>query len=425
MEDILLVEDSRTFGSLMRRTVEREVGRPCHWVKSLAECSALLEAHPEPFAAALLDLNLPDAPEGEVVDLVRAHGLPAIVFTGELSEDLREAMWDKGIVDYVFKQGLHNLDYVVRLIRRILRNRGLKAVVADGSEPSRGHLARLLRAHGYLVREAARGEDALDLVLEDSDVRLLVTDHDLPGISGAELTRRVRETRSRRDVAIIGVSVEGDGSTSAAILKSGASDFIVKPFQTEELYCRVSQNVDMLNLMDDFAGMAESDVLTGLSNRKRLFEAGARLFAERRRTDRGFTAALLEIDGVEEANRAHGFDAGDAVLRRCAELLRERFAGAPLVARFAGKTFCVLLEAMEASQAQELFDAYRGDLAAHPTRYAGADIPTTASIGVRTTASTTFEAHLKAAEQLLALSREQGRDRVSVSQEPQPSGLLL
>ena len=57
------------------------------------------------YSLALLDLNLPDATEGEVVDLVLSRGIPVVVFTSEINDEIREHIWSKKIVDYVLKEG--------------------------------------------------------------------------------------------------------------------------------------------------------------------------------------------------------------------------------------------------------------------------------------------------------------------------------
>ncbi|GFK92872.1 Response regulator PleD [Fundidesulfovibrio magnetotacticus] len=418
MEEILLVEDSRTFGSLLRRTVEREVGRTVTWVKSRAECEAALAENPHGFAAALLDLNLPDAHEGEVVDVVLAYNVPAVVFTGEMAPGLREAMWEKGIVDYVFKQGLHTLDYVVRLLRRILRNKGLRAVAALADDAERARLTRLLTAHGYQAIPCADARTALETARADASVRLVLTDSILPDATGAELTRSVRETRGLRDVAVIGMAAEHDGEASAALLKSGANDFITRPFMTEEFYCRISQNVDMLNLLDDFADLANRDVLTGLGNRTHLFDAGNRLFTTLRREDRGLAAALIGVDRLKEVNDTHGHDAGDTVLRHVAVLLRQHFRGSDILARLAGDEFCVLDAEMTPEQALDAFDAFRADVAAGPAQYGGLQITVSVSIGLQCAEMASFDALIRSATALLDKAEETGGDQVLLNTDP-------
>ncbi|MCA1743059.1 MAG: hypothetical protein LC631_03800 [Desulfovibrionales bacterium] len=94
---ILVVEDSKIFSYVLRNAVKQELGIDAEFCVSYKEARLLLENEPDRFFAALIDLNLPDAPDGQIVDLVVGKGIPSIVFTGEYSEALRESMWGKRI----------------------------------------------------------------------------------------------------------------------------------------------------------------------------------------------------------------------------------------------------------------------------------------------------------------------------------------
>lgn len=412
MHSILVVDDSKTFGSLMTRLVERETGCPSIWAKTYDDCRQALETAQRPFAAALLDLNLPDAPHGEVVDLALSYNVPSVVFTGDFSDELRATIWQKRIVDYVQKEGMHTLTYVGKLLKRLLRNKGFKTLVVDDSRTARSWTVSLLTAHGYEVYQASDGVEALAILEQHPDVRLMVTDYAMPRMDGVDLVKAVRTKAGMDHLAIIGVSAQGSGPTSVALLKSGANDFVTKPFSAEEFYCRVNQNVDMLNLLEDVTAMANIDFLTGLNNRKFLFDAGRKLFASQLRGDLKLTAAIMDIDFFKKVNDTYGHDGGDAVLKHFAMLLGRRFRGSDVVARFGGEEFCVLLVNMDVTKAADLLNAFREDVAATPAAHGTLQIPCTVSIGVNTGETATFEELLKGADERLYLAKQQGRNRV-------------
>jgi diguanylate cyclase (GGDEF)-like protein len=410
----LVVEDSKTFGSLMRRLVERELGRPCVVARSYRECAAALKEAARPFAAALTDLNLPDAPSGRVVDLVLRHAVPAIVFTGEMNQGLREMMWSKRIVDYVHKRDAHDVNYVAGLLRRLLRNRAMKTLVVDDSEMARRHVAGLLAAHGYEVLQAENARAALRVMDSEPGVKLVIVDYAMPGMDGAALTWAIRQKWSKNQLAVIGVSGLDDAEISVKLLKSGANDYLSKPFQTEEFYCRVSQNIDMLNMIEDISHMASRDFLTGLHNRKYLYETGEQLFANQTRKNLQLTAGMMDIDFFKKINDTHGHAAGDAVLKHFAQLLRTRFRRTDVVARVGGEEFCVLNVNLTPENARKIYGEFREAVSLARVRHEGQEIAYTVSIGVSTEPAATFEDCLKAADALLYRSKQQGRDRVSV-----------
>ena len=78
---VLVVEDSKAMRELLCGYLRQIGGFVGETADSLAGAEALLASNPERFFCAALDLNLPDAADGEVVDAVRAHGVPVIVLT--------------------------------------------------------------------------------------------------------------------------------------------------------------------------------------------------------------------------------------------------------------------------------------------------------------------------------------------------------
>ena len=146
---VLVVEDSRAIASLLVSSIARiEDVTPVH-TGTLQETRKLLAEKADEIFVAVLDLNLPDAPRGEVVDAVQAHGIPVIILTGSLDPDRRQALFRQNIADYVSKRSLSGVDSVVRLVERIWVNREHVILVVDDSAAQRTYLRVLLHNHGY------------------------------------------------------------------------------------------------------------------------------------------------------------------------------------------------------------------------------------------------------------------------------------
>jgi PleD family two-component response regulator len=241
------------FSNLVKRELETQTGMVVALTKSYAETQKLLTDMEEEnffsednFFVAVLDLNLPDAPSGKIVDLARSKNIPSIVFTAEFDDKTRDFIWSKDIVDYVFKRGKQDIQYLVSLIKRIHSNRLIKILVVDDSRVFRNRISSLLEVHQYSVLPAGDGAEALKILGENPDIALVITDYEMPKMDGFDLTQKIREKRDKNEVAIIGISAQGDHGLSARFLKNGANDFICKPFLTEEFYCRVTQNVETI-----------------------------------------------------------------------------------------------------------------------------------------------------------------------------------
>jgi DNA-binding NarL/FixJ family response regulator len=114
--------------------------------------------------------------------------------------------------------------------------------VADGDVVARAELQRALGAAGFAVVEAASGDEALAAALEDGVV-LAVLEVRLPGLSGYEVCRRLREEHGDR-VPIIFVSADRvEPSDRVAGLIVGADDYLVKPVARDEIVARVRRQL--------------------------------------------------------------------------------------------------------------------------------------------------------------------------------------
>ena len=192
------------------------------------------------FFVAIVDLELPDAAKGEAVDLVIEHEIPALVFTGNYNLQSQESFWSKGIADYVRKNSAYSLQYIKRIVKRIYLNRNSKVLVVDDSSAIRQTTAYILGLQRYHVLTAQSGHEALELLREHPDIKVCLLDCYMDGLSGMETAIKMRQTHSRDELEIIGMSSANDHYMSANFIKSGANDFLIKPFLPDELLCRVN-----------------------------------------------------------------------------------------------------------------------------------------------------------------------------------------
>ncbi|MBF0273071.1 MAG: response regulator [Magnetococcales bacterium] len=256
MNTILIVEDSSSFASLLKARIQKALGVEVMLARSLAEANAILKAHLKRFFLAILDLNLPDAPDGEIVDLLVANAIPSIALTGIFKPDLRETCLKKGLLDYFIKDNPRVVDSVIHAIDRIQKNRNARILVVDDSRSARVVLCRFLERHGFTLMDAEDGESALQ-ILREQVVHLVITDYQMPGMDGVKFIQKLRAAHSRNDVAAIGLSSYGNADLAAQFIKAGANDFLVKPYQPEELLCRVYQNIENIERYHDIARLLD------------------------------------------------------------------------------------------------------------------------------------------------------------------------
>ncbi|WP_312404385.1 diguanylate cyclase [Rhizobium sp.] len=407
-ERILLVEDSVALSTLLTQRLEEETGA------TVTRCGSLSAARKNiaegTFLLALTGLNLPDAPNGEILDMLLQEEIPTIVFTAMFDADTRERCTRKKIVDYIVKDGTKTVDKVVQTVSRILANSAHKILVVDDARAARSELVEILNRQNFRVLEARSGRQALEILTNDETIDLVITDHHMADMDGYELTRRIRQSRNSEQLRIIGISSSSDRLLSASFLKAGASDFIYRPFVHEELKCRIDNNVETLAQLTHLRRLAEQDYLTGLANRRHFFAT----MRQRGKEAMQGSIALLDIDHFKLVNDTYGHDAGDAVLQAISLVMADMCIPAKhMPARIGGEEFAICLSQLDAFQAHSFCEELRKRIEERVIEVGNRSISATISIGVvEFEPDETFENQLNAADQLLYLAKANGRNRV-------------
>ena len=423
MPHVLIVEDNRALAGMAEAMIRAECGFEVSIAATMGEALALIDGAAEPFLVAVLDLNLPDACDGEIVDEVTKRGVPAVVLTGSFGDEMRNQMMQRGVLDYVLKSNVAAYEYVARLVKRVSRNRGTEVLVVDDSGTARAVLKHQLSMQLLTVHTAADGEQALKVLQANPKIRLVFTDYNMPGMDGFELTQKIRANHGKDRLAIVGLSGQDDGRLSSHFLKSGANDFLGKPFSYEELLCRVTQNLEILEQIEEIRDAANRDYLTKLYNRRYFFDAGGRRYQQAKSAGGPLSAAMMDIDFFKKVNDNHGHDGGDVALRHMAELLTTAFPD-DLVARFGGEEFCVVIEAPP-EEAFARLDTFRQRVEDTPVDRDGYHFPFTVSVGVTDTLGENLDAMLNIADANLYRAKEGGRNRVVAGEgsgEANPDG---
>ncbi len=113
-----------------------------------------------------------------------------------------------------------------------------RLLVVDDDESNRDMLSRRLRKAGYEVESAEDGRRALDL-LGKHVFDLILLDNMMPGVSGVEVLRRVREKHSPCQLPVIMVTAQCDGASVLAALRQGANDYLTKPMDFPAALARI------------------------------------------------------------------------------------------------------------------------------------------------------------------------------------------
>jgi diguanylate cyclase (GGDEF)-like protein len=414
---ILLVEDSRTYALALSRRLEAELQLPIVVCQSLNELHEVVTEDRASFTLAVVDLNLPDAPRGEAIDFTVQRRIPTIVHTASFDIETRNRIMEREVIDYVPKDSAFTLETVVETARRALSNRQTRILVVDDTAATRKLLTHMLKVQQYQVLEVESGEEALALIQDNPDIRLVVSDYYMPDMDGFELTRRIRRRFASNRLRVIGVSSSSDRMVSVGFLKAGANDFVSMPFIPEELQCRIASNVETLEQIEQLHNLASRDALTGLFNRRYFFESAEKLIAEARAQNLPSAIAILDIDDFKHLNDSHGHDFGDQALAKVARYLAQSVDGAGhLLARIGGEEFAILFPGVNAKAALRLSDHIRLDLSHETLLVDDRQITLTVSIGVaEISGQGSLDQYLIAADRALYAAKHEGRNCVRVA----------
>lgn len=413
MSKLLLVEDSSFFRGMLTNVLGQVHGVEIVAVETKAEAIEAIEESDEPFFLSFLDLNLPDAPRGEVVDVALQHGIPALIFTASYDETLREKYLEKGVLDFVLKDNPARMKYLVNLVQRVHRNRNTEVIVVDDSRFARDICTTLLKKFCLNVITLETAEEVLEELDRNDKVRLVVTDYQMPGMDGFELVSAIRRGFDRDQIAIIGVSAYGDAALSVKFMKHGANDFIYKPYHPEELYTRVAMNLDMLDNVEELTNAATKDYLTGLYNRRYFMDVGGRFNAQAKRAKEPMALAILDIDKFKAVNDTYGHDVGDLVLQHFAKVLEENTNRADdICARMGGEEFAILVRDTNPDAILTYFEKLRATIEATTIDFGSGVLNVTTSIGVVVETELGLDDMISKADGHLYTAKHNGRNQV-------------
>ncbi len=408
---VLLVDDTNAILSLLCTHLGNLVEVESVSARSLAETREILHQQSGDFFLAVLDLHLPDAPNGEVVDLVRSHGIPVIVLTGSVNDEIRKTMLEKQVMDYVIKRHASDIEYITYLVKRVYENQSVKVMAVDDSATFRRFLGSLLRSYRYQTLTAENGQKALEILDANPDIALIITDYNMPVMNGLQLIQKVRETYRREDLAIIGLSAASKSNLTAMLLKSGANDFLFKPFQVEEFFCRVIQNTNIISYVKQVRNSATRDFLTKVYNRHHLYELGNHLHKAAKRGRLRIAVAMIDADHFKRINDSWGHHVGDEALKALASELTHGLRESDIVARYGGEEFVCIAVIQEEDDPVVQFERIRKGVEQIELYAEGKRVPITVSIGVTTHLSDTLEDMLQIADAAVYQAKERGRNR--------------
>ena len=411
MKRILIVEDNKTLAKLIAKKIESSLKYEVDIAYKLSEAKLFLKRYA--YFLTLLDINLPDAPNGEIVDYVLSKGNHVIVLSANIDKEFRKKMLAKNIIDYINKDGVDDISYLVQTIQRLEKNQQHKILLVDDSMVFRKTMKNMLENLFYNVITVAHGEEAVGMLKTHPDISMVVTDYNMPVMNGLELTTEIRKDFNKNEICIIAISSNNDEEVNALFLKQGANDYIKKPFSKEEFSCRINNSIEALENIQFITNHANRDFLTGLYNRRYFFENMQEYIEDTKESGEQFAIAMIDIDNFKHINDTYGHDVGDKVIVALSEILRTSTNYRDIVARFDGEEFCIVLKNINKYSASDIFEKLRVEVEKFSLILdANKQINFTVSMGVAIYNDDSLEETINQADMLLYNAKQNGKNQI-------------
>jgi len=284
-------------------------------------------------------------------------------------------------------------------------------------------------SENYILVQTKDGADAWEVLQTNLDIGMVITDLNMPNMTGHQLLVEIRRSDDPRinSLPVIVMTATDDKVDRNLSFLNGANDFVTKPIDEMELLARVNVHYTLANTIRELeasqkalAIQATTDPLTGLRNRRSFFDKAEELASLHRRYKNDLSILMIDIDHFKKINDTLGHDGGDVVLKRFAEILNSMVREVDILGRLGGEEFAILLPDTKRLGAAVLAERTRAAIQKTQISYHGKDHQITASIGIASIAAEAVESiseFIRIADNRLYLAKKAGRNRICVDDE--------
>jgi two-component system, cell cycle response regulator len=295
----------------------------------------------------------------------------------------------------------------------------MKILVAE-DDPVTLRLLRIsLERWKYEVVAVDDGTQARDALLREGAPKLAILDWVMPGADGIEICRELRKREAGSYIYTLLLTSKGQKDDLLQGLEAGADDYLIKPFDLQELQARLRSGRRIIDLQDQLIAAREAmrdqatrDTLTRVWNRAAIMDILQREIIRSGRERRPLSLIMADLDHFKQINDSLGHQAGDAVLREVARRMQLVVRPYDGLGRYGGEEFLVIAPGCEKATALTLAERLRGSVGTTPVPTSGGPVPVTLTLGVASLGeNTSAESLLRSADDALYRGKKAGRNR--------------
>ncbi len=238
-----------------------------------------------------------------------------------------------------------------------------RILIVDDSRIIRVALKKILQKH-YATDEAEDGVLALEKITQN-EYDLIITDLEMPNLNGFALIEKIRRNDENfiKHLPILVISSDEIDRSNTDALKQGATDYLLKPFQSEEVLKTIgallrlsAQHQEQYKAEDDAHQDGYIDRFTGLGNPAYFAMRGEQELAFAKRHDKNFSVAMIHFDGFSIHQNHLGKKRADQLIKQAALFIKNSARSEETVARIKEDRFAVILGMSNMFEAKSMVD---------------------------------------------------------------------
>jgi diguanylate cyclase (GGDEF)-like protein len=304
-------------------------------------------------------------------------------------------------------------------------------LVAEDEITFRHMLKTFLTKWGYQVVVVSDGREAWNVLQGEDRPRLALLDWMMPNMDGVEICRAIREKKPDPYVYLLLLTSRDQKQDVVEGIEAGADDYLIKPFDPQELRARIHAGERIIELEDRLIRaqealrvLADHDALTGLLNRRACLDSLLTELNRGCRTGNPVCIIMADIDHFKRINGTHGHQTGDEVLCEVARRMQRSLRRYDTAGRFGGEEFLLVLPECSLEEGVKLAERICHMVGSEPVKAKNKPIEVSISLGVRVAnqlVPADLEALLGSVDAALYRAKEAGRNRVEFSANPSPA----
>jgi len=305
----------------------------------------------------------------------------------------------------------------------------MKVLIAEDDPASNALLKSLLLKWGFDVVNTFGGVEAWKALQREDTPQIAILDWMMPGMDGLEVCRRVREQEKGGDLYtyVIVLTAKSDREDIVTGIDAGADEYIVKPFDKEELRARLRTGQRIIELQTALRVanrklllMSRLDPLTGALNRNAILDDLDLAFYRSEREKKPLSISLVHVDNLKKLSQSAGCAAGDRILQDIVRRINARIRRTDYLGRYGTDDFLVVLSGVDLNTGMGVCRRIRDTISEKEIPVNDHSLPVTVSqCLVVWDGKAGAQEFIAAAENTLSATKTRGRNRLEKVELPQ------